>query len=88
LGGEAASSDAGVGEEEGEIEEGWGGPAAWWYIHFYRGNYQQKYFVDDSDGEGVTSLYGDPGLNPSIIPLVKAPAKTSKSSTCFFFSKF
>jgi hypothetical protein len=32
-----------------------------------------------------TSLYGDPGLNPSIIMSVKSPTKTSMSSHCFVF---
>ena len=59
-----------------------GGSVAWCYINFHRWNHQRKYSV----GERVMSLYGDPGLNPSVILSVKSPVKTSTSSTCFFFS--
>jgi hypothetical protein len=41
--------------------------------------------IGKSDSELVTSLYGDPGLNPSVSPSVKSLAKTSMSSNRFFF---
>jgi hypothetical protein len=75
------------GEEEGEI--GGRGSVEWWYINFYRWNHQRTPsigdFIGHSDGELVTSLYGDPGLNSSVISYVKSPAKTSTSLNCFFF---
>jgi hypothetical protein len=85
--------DAGMGEEEGEIGER--REATWWYIKVYRWNHQWKYSVgdciDNSAGEGDTSLYEDPGLNPSAISSVKSPIKTSTSLHYFVllcFSKF
>jgi hypothetical protein len=46
-------------------------------------------FVCESDdnfiGEVDTSLYEDPDLNLSAIPLVKSPIKISTSSHCFVF---
>jgi len=42
--------------------------------------------VGNSDGELVTSLYRDLGLNPSVIPLVKLLAKTSTSVNHLFFN--
>jgi len=44
--------------------------AEWVYNGFYRWNHRQTFSIDilvgDSAGESVTSLYGDPGLNPSV----------------------
>jgi len=37
------------------------------------------------NGESVTSLYGSAVLNPSVIPSVKSPAKTSMSAKHIFF---
>jgi hypothetical protein len=40
----------------------------WGYISFYRWNHRQTHFVGitvgNSNGEWVTSVYGDLGLNP------------------------
>jgi hypothetical protein len=53
--------------------------AEWVYNGFYRWNHRQTFSVGipvgDSAGESVTSLYGDPSLNPSVIPSVKASEK-------------
>ena len=47
-------------------------------------------FDDDSigkfDGELVTSLYGDLGLNPLVILLIKSLAKSSTSANRLFFN--
>jgi len=52
-----------VGEEEGEIGEGRGGVIS--------SLLPMEYFFCDSIGayvgKGVTSLYGDPGLNPFVL---------------------
>jgi len=45
--------------------------------------------VGNSDGESITSLYGAASLNPSVIPSVKSPAKTSTSANRpFFYSEY
>jgi hypothetical protein len=71
-------------------KEGRGWSAEWWYINFCRWNHQRTPCVGDSvhnsDSELVTSLYGDPGLNPSVILSVKSPTKTFTSSNCFFLN--
>ena len=65
------------------------GLAEWWYIHFYQWIHQRTTSVVDSlsnsDGELVTSLYGDLNLNFSVIPSIKSPAKTSTSTNRLFF---
>jgi len=49
------------------------------YIGFYRWNHRRIRFVGisvgNSDDECVTSLYGNPGLNPSVIPSIKSSEK-------------
>jgi hypothetical protein len=82
-----------VGMGKKNEKQGRRGSAQWWYIHFCRWNHRRttsiRDFIGNFDGELVTSLYGDPGLNPSVIPSVKSPAKTSMSTNClFFYSKY
>jgi hypothetical protein len=43
-------------------------------------------FISNFDGESVTSLYGDPDLNPSVIPSIKSPVKTSTLANRLFFN--
>jgi hypothetical protein len=77
------------GEEEGEIEEE--SDRARVYIDFYRWNPQQNVSVSipvgESTGDSATSLYGDLGLNPSIIPLVKSSEKNPRHHTVTTFQK-
>jgi len=42
----------------------------WVYTGFYRWHHRQNVSVGDSAGESATSLYGYPGLNPSVISSV------------------
>jgi hypothetical protein len=42
--------------------------AKWVYIDCYRWNHQRTCSVGDFTGESATSLYGDPDLNPLVIP--------------------
>ena len=78
-----------VGMGKKKEKQGRRGSAKWSYINFCRWNHRRTTSVGDSvghsDGESVTSLYGDPGLNPSVILLVKSPAKTSTSAHRPFF---
>jgi hypothetical protein len=65
----------------------------WWYIHFYRWNHQWTPSIGDSignsDGELVTSLYEDSGLNPSVILSVKSLVKNSTlANRLFFYSEY
>ena len=52
---------------------------------------RRTHFVGDSisncDGELVTSLHGDPGLNPLVILSVKSLVKSSTSANCLFLKK-
>jgi len=41
----------------------------------------------DSAGDCATSLYGDPGLNPSVIPSVKSSEKNPRHHTVATFQK-
>jgi hypothetical protein len=43
--------------------------------------------IGESAGDSATSLYGDLGLNPSIIPSIKSSGKKSTSSHRCNFSK-
>jgi len=65
--------------------------AEWVYIGFYQWNHQRKLSicipVGDSASDCATSLYGDPGLNPSVIPLVKSPEKNTRHHTVATFQK-
>ena len=75
------------GEEEGEIEEErvcreW----IYWLLPMeLRRTRPIGIPVGNSDGEWVTSLYGDPGLDPSIIPSVKSSEKVPHHQTIFLF---
>ena len=77
------------GEEEGEQRKRV--PAEWVYIDFYRWNHRRKVSVGipigDSTGECAMSLYGDPGLNPSIIPSVKSSEKNPHHHIVATFQK-
>jgi len=88
LGGESWNEEE-EGEEEGEIEEE--RVAEWVYIGFYRWNHRQKYSVDipvsKSVGDCVTSLYGDPGLNPSVFLSIKSSEKNQCHHTVATFKK-
>jgi hypothetical protein len=59
------------------------------YIGFYRWNHRRTRLVGipvgNSDGKWVTSLYGDPDLNPSVIPSVKSSEKVPCHQTVSFF---
>jgi hypothetical protein len=65
--------------------------AEWVYIGFYRWNHRRTGFVGipvgDSAGECATSLYGDPCLNPSVIPSVKSSEKNPCHHTVATFQK-
>ena len=65
--------------------------AEWVYNGFYRWNHRQNVSVGipvgDSAGENVTSLYGYPDLNPSVIPLVKPSEKNPRHHTVTTFQK-
>ena len=60
------------------------------YIDFYRWSHRQTRSigipVGDSAGDCATSLYEDPGLNPSVIPSVKSP-KNPRHHTVATFQK-
>jgi hypothetical protein len=88
LGGERWDGEE-EGEEEGEIEEE--SVRAWVYIDFYRWNPQQNVSVSipvgESAGDSVTSLYGDLGLNPSVIQSVKSSEKNTRHHTVATFQK-
>jgi hypothetical protein len=76
----------GIGKKKEKL--GRRGSVEWWYINFCWWNHRRTHsfddFVGNSDGESVMSLYGDPGLNPSVIPSVKLLAETSTSTNRFF----
>ena len=78
-------SDGEEGEEEREIEKENVGRLV--YIGFYRWNHRRTVFigqiVGDFAGERATSLYGDPGLNPS----VKSSEKKPRHHTIATFQK-
>jgi len=63
--------------------------AEWVYIGFYRWNHRRNVSVGipvgESIGDCATSLYGDPGLNPSVIPLVKSSEKNPRHHTLATF---
>ena len=63
----------------------------WVYIDFYRWNHRRKVSVGipvgDFTGECAMSLYGDPGLNPSIIPSVKSSEKNPHHHIVATFQK-
>jgi hypothetical protein len=65
----------------GRGEVGWGRrrrnrvSAEWVYIDYYRWNHRWTRSVGESTGDRATSLYGDPGLNPLVIPSVKSSEK-------------
>ena len=65
--------------------------AEWVYIDFYRWNHRRTRSVGipvgDSAGESVTSLYGYPSLNPSVIPSVKSSEKNPCHHTVVTFQK-
>ena len=43
-----------------------------------------RYTIGNSDGERATSLYGDPGLNPLVIPSVQSSEKIPRHQNVFF----
>jgi hypothetical protein len=59
------------------------------YISFYRWTPRRPHSVgitvSNSDGEWVMSLYGDLGLNPSVIPSLKSSKKIHVIKLLFFF---
>jgi len=59
------------------------------YIGFYRWNHRRPrpvgIPVSNYNGEWATSLYGDPGLNPSVIPSVKSSEKIQRHHTVSYF---
>jgi hypothetical protein len=61
------------------------------YIGNYWWNHRRKFSVgipvDEFAGDCATSLYGDPGLNPSIIPSVKSSEKNTRHHTVATFQK-
>ena len=61
------------------------------YIDFYRWNHRRTRSVGipvgESTGDRATSLYGDPGLNPSVIPSVKSSEKNPRHHTVAAFQK-
>ena len=65
--------------------------AEWVYIGFYRWNHLRNVSVGipvgESAGDCATSLYGDPGLNPSVIPSVKSSEKNPRHHTVATFQK-
>jgi len=65
--------------------------AEWVYIGFYRWNHLRNVSVDipvgESAGDCATSLYGDPDLNPSVIPSVKSSEKNPRHHTVATFQK-
>ena len=56
----------------------------WVYIGFYQWNHRLTRSVGDSADECVVSLYGDSGLNPSVISSVKS----SKQSMSLYYCNF
>jgi hypothetical protein len=65
--------------------------AEWVYIDCYRWNHQRTRSigipVGEFAGDCVTSLYGDPGLNSSVIPSVKSSVKNPRHHTIATFQK-
>jgi len=84
LGGFFAVWEGKVGMGKKKEKKGRRRSVEWWYINCYRWTPSVGDFVGHSNGELVTSLYGDPGLNPSVISSIKSSAKTFTSSNCFF----
>jgi hypothetical protein len=75
------------GEEEGEIEEERVG-RVWIYWLLPMESPTDTYYrvpVGNSNSEWAMSLYGDPGLNPLVIPLVKSSEKNPRRQTVYFF---
>jgi len=65
--------------------------AEWVYIHFCRLNHRRTHSVcipvGESAGDSATSLYGDPSLNPSVIPSVKSSEKNLRHHAIATFQK-
>ena len=65
--------------------------AEWVYIGFYRWNHLRNVSVGipvgESAGDCATSLYGDPDLNPSVIPSVNSSEKNPRHHTVATFQK-
>ena len=73
------------GEEEREIEEERVGRVGiYWLLPMES---PTKHSVGKSAGECATSLYGDPSLNPSVIPSVKSSEKNPHHHTVATFQK-
>jgi len=65
--------------------------ADWVYIDFYQWNHRRIMSIgmpfSESADDSATSLYEDPGLNPSVIQLVKSSEKNPRHHTVATFQK-
>jgi len=61
-----------------------GGASIYW---IFQRNHRRQYFVGDSAGVSDTSLFGCPGLNPSVFPSVNSSEKNPRHPAVAIFKK-